>query len=220
MTRKPAALWLVVAALVLAPGLALAKADETPAQTLEPAWKGAKQACTEIKSGAVLAPNGDVVVLGYDQWGYNYQAHLFNGLDCNHDRDGADCQPSDNVELSMKWNDAYLSNQDCDGDGFLDRHYGFASYQGSGAWLTNHYAGTYTYNGKTCRWSEVYKFVAAPADAHQADGMWYAADGTEIGQVVPFNPELAAILDVYNDPCGGYHGPYYHSPGPAGLGAW
>jgi hypothetical protein len=43
----------------------------------------------------------------------------------------------------MKWNDAWLSNKDCDKNGKLDRHYGFSSYIGSGAWLTNHASGVY-----------------------------------------------------------------------------
>ena len=82
----------------------------------------------------------------------------------------------------MRWNDAWLSNMDCDGDGLLDRHSGFTSYIGSGAWLTNHQSGTdVDGNGKKCRWTYSVKIVAAPADATKVGEVWYAADGTEIG---------------------------------------
>jgi hypothetical protein len=43
----------------------------------------------------------------------------------------------------MKWNDAWLSNKDCDRNNLLDRHYGFEKYVGSGAWCTNHQWGSY-----------------------------------------------------------------------------
>jgi len=81
------------------------------------------------------------VSLGYDQWGYNYQAHMFNGWYDNYSRSETPVDTGD--RLMMKWNDAWLSNKDCDGDGKLDRHYGFSGYIGSGAWLTNHASGTY-----------------------------------------------------------------------------
>ena len=100
--------------------------------------KGDK-ACTTIQSGELLASTGETLVVGYDEFGYNYQAHMFNGRYCDYDRviGGDSCD----VELMMKWNDAWISNKDCDGDGLLDRHYGFTSYRGSGAWLTNHMRG-------------------------------------------------------------------------------
>jgi len=76
------------------------------------------------------------------------------------------CWQDRNNWLVMKWNDAWLSNKDCDGDGKLDRHYGYDSYIGSGAWLTNHEWGTYENDdGKTCRWDYFVKIVAAPEDA-------------------------------------------------------
>jgi len=143
---------------------------------------------------------------------------MFNGMYCDAYRDAAWCQPYADVSLAMKWNDAWLSNMDCDGDGLLDRHYGYASYIGSGAWETNHQAGEYELDGKTCKWTYFVKIVAAPADAYADGGVWYNADGTEIG------PEIwgafAIIQEVYNDPCGGFHGLQYLSPDHAGLGNW
>ena len=68
----------------------------------------------------------------------------------------------------MKWNDTWLSNEDCDGDGKLDRYYGYDSYIGSGAWLTNHNSGVYDV---VCEWDYFVKIVAAPADAYVETGI-------------------------------------------------
>ncbi len=173
--------------------------------------------CTTIQSGQLLTSAGDVIQTGYDQWGYNYQAHLFNGTYCDAYRDAAWCQPYKDDELQMKWNDAWLSNKDCDGDGLLDRHFGFTSYIGSGAWLTNHQAGVcLDAKGKKRRWTYFVKIVAAPADASNVGGTWYASDGSEIGPVIW--GEFAIIQDVSNDPCSGIHGLQYLSPYSAGFG--
>jgi len=174
-----------------------------------------KDECTTIQSGELLTSDGSVITTGYDEWGYNYQAHLFNGMYCDAYRDAAWCQPYKDVKLAMKWNDAWLSNKDCDGDGLLDRYYGFDSYIGSGAWLTNHQSGTYEMDGETCRWNYFVKIVAAPADATASGGYWYA-DGTEIGPVIW--GAFAIIQQVENDPCAGLHGSQYISPASAGFG--
>ncbi len=174
--------------------------------------------CTTIQSGTLLNSAGEIIKPGYDVWGYNYQAHLFNGYYCDSYRDAAWCQPYKDVELTMKWDDAWLSNMDCTGDGLLDRHYGFDSYIGSGAWLTNHQRGTYELDGELCEWDYFTKIIAAPADASLVNGIWYAADGTEIGPSI-WN-EFATIQSVYNDPCDGYSGIEYLSPYHAGFGGW
>lgn len=186
--------------------------DPTVEQSLTKKGDG----CTKIKDGTLLTSDGKVITTGYDEWGYNYQAHLFNGYYCDAYRDAAWCQDYKEDKLSMKWNDAWLSNKDCDDDGLLDRHYGHDSYIGSGAWLTNHMSGEYEYNGKICKWTYFVKIVAAPADAYLEDGIWYTADGTEIG------PEIwgafATIQTVENDPCAGIHGAQYISPVGPGFG--
>ncbi len=160
---------------------------------------------------------GEALPLGYDPYGYNYQAHMFSGSYMNYyigrlglppyegdddaylqrlvdehlfdDRDTALAYLESsaawlwnyrNDSLIMAWNDAWLSNMDRDGDDALDRHYGFASYVGSGAWLTNHMQG----EDENGTWTYFTKIVAAPADATLTDGVWYAADGTEIGPVI------------------------------------
>ncbi|MBN1583446.1 MAG: hypothetical protein JXA89_22240 [Anaerolineae bacterium] len=190
---------------------------------LVPSTVGAKgpckgQECTTIQDGTLLTSDGRVITTGYDEWGYNYQAHLFNGGYCDAYRDAAWCQAWKDVNLLMKWNDAWMSNKDCDGDGLLDRHDGFASYIGSGAWETNHQSGEYELDGKTCKWTYFTKIVAAPADAYVEEGVWYTADGTEIGPVIW--GEFATILDVTNDPCDGLHGVQYLSPAGPGFGKW
>ena len=173
--------------------------------------------CTTIQSGELLASDGiSVLTTGHDEFGYNYQAHIYQGYYGNYQR------PPEAVDfgykLSMKWNDAWISNKDCDDDGLLDRHYGFDSYIGSGAWLTNHQSGEYEQDGKTCKWTYFVKIVAAPEDAEIVGGIWYAADGTEIGPDIW--SQFAIIQQVENDPCAGLHGQQYLCPVRAGLGNW
>jgi hypothetical protein len=174
--------------------------------------------CATIKDGTILRTDGVPIVLGYDEWGYNYHAHMFNGYYCDAYRDAAWCQPYKDVRLMMKWNDAWLSNKDCDGDGLLDRHHGYPSYIGSGAWLTNHQSGTYFVDGEECPWNYFVKIVAAPADAYVDSGFWYTAEGVEIGPVIWGS--FAIIQQVENDSCAGLHGAQYLSPAGPGFGKW
>lgn len=227
--RKGRVAFGVVVLAVLAAGLLLGGCSSifAPAQgpmsdeaVLGPMKKGGSTCgCTTIQSGELFASDGSVIEVGYDEWGYNYQAHLFNGGYCDAYRDASWCQAYKDVQLMMKWNDAWLSNKDCDGDGLLDRHYGYDSYIGSGAWETNHQSGTYIDDdGNTCRWTYFVKIVAAPADAVLTDGIWYTADGTEIGPVIW--DEFAIVQQVSNDPCAGEHGAQYKSPVGPGVGKW
>lgn len=189
--------------------------------------------CTTIQDGTLLNKNGDIITTGYDEWGYNYQAHMFNGWYWNYSRpdvpwtkETLEAAGMSTTWLVMKWNDAWLSNKDCDEDGLLDRHYGYTSYIGSGAWETNHQFGEYEgEDGKTCKWNYFVKIVSPPEDAYKvpanADGstipgMWYTADGVEIGTVLW--GQHARILQIYNDPCGGFHGIEYLSPAGPGFG--
>ena len=187
-------------------------------------WAGSQtgrtqQGCTTIQDGTLLRSDGVLIETGFDEWGYNYQAHIFNGGFCGAYHDAAWCQPYKDVELLMKWNDAWLSNSDCDGDGKLDRHYPLSSYIGSGAWETNHQKGTYTDgNGRKQRWEYFTKIIAAPGDANLVGGTWYAADGSEIGPVI-WN-EFAVIQEVYSDTGTGDHGVLYLSPYSAGFGRY
>jgi len=202
--------------------------------------------CTTIQDGVLTYSvghylEGQLLQVGYDPYGYNYQAHMFKGSYANAYLGGYGFPPYEgdteaylnenpgaanswvwpyrDDQLVMKWNDAWLSNKDCDGDGLLDRHYGYSGYIGSGAWETNHQSGSYLgEDGKTCKWTYFCKIVAAPADAEKVDGVWYTADGTEIGPVIW--GAFAIIQEVYNDQGSGEHGIEYLSPAGPGLGKW
>jgi len=199
--------------------------------------------CTTIKDGVLTYSPGHYLygvplTLGYDPFGYNYQAHMFNGSYANVYLGGAGFPPYEgdgdaylaenpeaenhwawpyrDVKLIMKWNDAWLSNKDCDEDGKLDRYYGYDSYIGSGAWETNHQYGEYEEDGKTYKWDYFVKIVAVPEDATTEDGFWYTADGVEIGPSIWGS--FAVIQRVYNDQGTGEHGIEYLSHAAAGFG--
>ena len=192
--------------------------------------------CTTIQDGTLTYSvghwlEGEPLTTGYDPYGYNYQAHMFKGSYANVYLGGADFPPYEgdteaylaenpdaakhwawpyrDVQLVMKWNDAWLSNKDCDEDGKLDRHYGYNSYIGSGAWETNHMRGG---KGKD-HWTYFTKIVAVPVDAGLVDGVWYAADETEIGPVIW--GAFATIQEVESG-----KGATYVSPAGPGFGKW
>jgi len=178
--------------------------------------------CAIIEDGTITAKTGEILTTGYDDFGYNYQAHIFNGRYCDYDRviGGDYC----GVELIMKWNDAWMSNKDCDFDGKLDRHFGFSTFRGSGAWLTNHQSGWVEMpNGKMRKWTYFVKIVSAPTTAYVdfpydslGNGTYYTADGIMIG------PQIwgahAVIQRVSNDPSLNEHGIQYKSPVGPGFG--
>jgi hypothetical protein len=131
--------------------------------------------------------------------------------------------------LVMKWNDPWLSNKDLGDDsgstvpdGNLDRHYGYPTYSGSGAWVTNHRSGTdyIEKDGelKEVRWSYFIKIITPPSTAVKVDGVWYTADGVEIG------PErfdsFAAVQMISNDPVYDENGKIYGSPNGSGFGIY
>jgi hypothetical protein len=105
--------------------------------------------CVSIQEGTLVYPvghylEGEPYTTGYDIFGTNYQAHMFNGYYANNylGRDGYPPYEGDaeaylaiypeaaglwyweyrDINVVMKWNDAWLSNKDCDGDGSFDRH--------------------------------------------------------------------------------------------------
>lgn len=173
------------------------------------------QDCNTIKSGLIFDSTNQPVSLGYDKWGYNYQAHMFNGLYDNFSRPSTPVTTgADN--LIMKWSDDWMSNKDCFGvgvgknapDGKLDR--GGDTTNLSKGWLTNHMEGDYEDGSETCHYTYFAKIVyvgPAPAvgtDPWAAQRIW----GT-----------FATIEEVSNDPCAGQHGKNRTSlVNPAGLG--
>ena len=207
------------------------------------AFAGKPNGCTTIQEGELEYSaghylEGEPLQVGFDPYGYNYQGHMFSGsyansylgkdgfppydgddeayLAANPDAEYTWYWPYRDVQLMMKWNEAWLGNKDCDDDGLLDRHYGYISYIGSGAWLTNHQSGEYEENEETCKWNYFVKIVAVPEDAYVAGGYWYTSGDTEIGPVIW--GEFAIIQQVENDPCADLHGAQYISPASAGFG--
>lgn len=217
--KKALTIFLAVAVVVLFIGISIDYAKAQDKGNKKGHEKNRKDGCTTIQSGELVASDGSVITTGFDIWGYNYQGHMFAGFYCDSYRDAEWCQLYEDVRLLMKWNAAWLDNKDCDNDGLLDRHFGFASYIGSGAWLTNHQSGTYFNDeGKLCHWDYFVKIVAAPFDAELVDGVWYAADGTEIGPVIW--GAFAIIQEISNDPGLGEHGVLYKSPAGPGFGMY
>ncbi len=209
--------------------LLLAAAPVLAAKPNNPPGQEGKNTCTTIQDQVLTYSNSDnIIPLGFDGWGYNYQAHMFNGWYWNNQRpvpaytkDTIDQAPS-KTWLIMKWSDEWMSNKDCDGDGKLDRGYSCnpenpTSSACQGAWLTNHQFGSYEgEDGKTCKWNYFVKIVMVPEDAYKTDGMWYTADGTEIGSVIW--GAYARILQISNDPCADEHGVQNKFEAPTGFG--
>jgi hypothetical protein len=242
------ALALVSCMSLLFTSVALAdKPIKVDSQGNETAWEQSNSDCTRIQDGILTYSaghylEGEPLQVGYDPYGYNYQGHMFKGSYFNVYSGGAGYPPYEgddtayliknpeaeshwawpyrDVNLIMKWNDAWLSNTDCDSDGKLDRHYGFDSYIGSGAWETNHQSGSYTDGNEsnTQTWNYFVKIVAAPSDAQIVDGYWYTSDGTEIGPAIW--GDFAVLQRVYNDTGTGEHGIEYLSPAGPGFGKW
>jgi len=175
--------------------------------------------CVTIQDGILKASTGELIMPGYDKYGYNYQAHMYNGRYCDYRR--GEPIPGCEVDLIMKWNDAWLSNKSCDGNTLLDRHFGYGSYIGSGAWLTNHQTGRE--EGSKRKWTYFVKIVAAPEDAYvdvpydiEGNGTYYTVGGIEIGPQIWGS--FAIIQEVLNDPAAGAHGIQYKSPASPGFG--
>jgi len=118
----------------------------------------------------------------------------------------------------MKWNDAWLSNIDRDFDGKLDRPSdNGGTYIGSGAWETNYMWDSYVGDdGKEHHWNYFTKIVAVPSDAELDDGLWYTAEGIEIGPTLWGS--FAFIFEVSNDLYSGEHGVLYNAPAATGFG--
>lgn len=199
-----------------------------------------------IKSGNIFySPGsylaGQPLTLGVDPYGYNYQAMKFSGNYYNAYANSAGFPPYNgddvtylaenptaenhwawpyrNDSLAMKWNEAWLSNQDDDGDGKLDRPTDDGgTYIGSGAWLTNHQSGNYTDEGGDQIWNNFIKIVAVPSTAQAVDAIWYEENGKEIGPVIW--GQFAIIQEIINDSGTGEHGISYLSPAGPGVGKW
>ncbi|OGG46168.1 MAG: hypothetical protein A3F84_26170 [Candidatus Handelsmanbacteria bacterium RIFCSPLOWO2_12_FULL_64_10] len=154
--------------------------------------------CRTIQDGGLMDSAGNPLTLGFDQFGYNYQAHEFNGTYDSVDRvlDGKYWgQTGDYVDdrLRMKWSDDWLSNKDCTGDGKLDRDGASGISKG---WLTNQVEGDYVdASGNLQHYTYFVKIV------------WVGLGGSLWGQ-------YEVIQEVNNDPAGGYHGLQFKAAAP------
>ncbi len=152
--------------------------------------------CATIQDGSITDSVGNPLGLGYDQYGYNYQAHLFVGTYDSSDRnlDGTYWgSTGDFVDdsLIMKWSDAWLANVDCNGDHKLDRGLvgGIAGGTSLG-WLTNQNEGDYDSDQDGTQDAHYTYFVKI---------VWTGPGSSLWGQ-------YSIVEEVYNDPVGGFHG--------------
>lgn len=188
------------------------KPSEVDSNGVETAWS--KSSCTNIQSGTLTDVNGNPITMGFDQYGYNYQAHMFNGTYDSVDRNLADNQAGPYLgdasdppmatyddKLIMKWSDSWLANVDCNNDFKLDRGLlddGTLPSGISKGWLTNHAEGDYDSDGDETQDAHYSYFVKI---------VWVGPGGSLWGQY-----EIAE--QVLNDPAGGMHGLQYKIVAP------
>lgn len=178
-----------------------------------------------LRDGVLEDEWGNPLVLGFDDYGYNYQAHMFNGWYWNNGRPEVPFTDEQSLIdagksttwLMMKWSDAWLSNVDRNSDTKLDRGNDepYTSSAATGAWLTNHQWGV---NDDGTHWYYFVKIVYPGDDAvHNAtDDTWYTAEGVEIGPAIW--GAYARILQISNDPALDEHGVLNNWPAPTGFG--
>ena len=139
----------------------------------------------------VIADSG-----GFDEWGYNYKAHIYNGRYCDYDRvaGGDFCD----VKLVMKWNDAWLSKDRVRPDTYIN----------SGAWVTNHQFGSYIGDdGFSHDWDYFVKIVAMPSVGYDCS----------LSGGYPIWGQFCVVQSIYNDPYAGAEGNEF-PPVKPGLG--
>ncbi len=161
--------------------------------------------CATIQGGTITDSAGNPVSVGFDQFGYNYQAHLFVGTYDSSDRtiDGTYWgSTGDYVDdaLIMKWSNSWLANVDCNNDGKLDR--GLVDGVADGislGWLTNQNTGDY--------------FDADGNVQHYT----YFAKIVWTGPGSPLWGQYTVIEEIWNDPAAGFTG-LYDKVGAPGFG--
>ena len=151
--------------------------------------------CATIQDGTITDTAGNPIAVGYDKWGYNYQAHMFNGYYGNFSRPAIPVTSGD--KLIMKWSDAWLANVDCNGDNKLDRGLVNGVVNGvSMGWLTNEMRGSYTDVNGPEHYTDFVKIV------------WVGSGGDLWGQ-------YHIIQEIYNDTGSGN---YRFKDGAPGFG--
>jgi len=200
---------LVLAVLALVVGLFAATTSDTWAGDPKPGKFNTRGEATEW----LYDP-------GFDGFGYNYGALMFNGRYCDYDRviGGDYCD----VDLIMKWSDVWMSNIDSNSDGDLDRGYvdcrgvgtnaGLNQSHCPGAWLTNHQRGV---NEDGTRWTYFVKIVYPPGGPIDADNDGF--DDVTGGEIIWGS--FVIIQQGSNDPAADEHG-LLSLVKPAGFGAY
>ncbi|OGC69973.1 hypothetical protein A2415_04945 [candidate division WWE3 bacterium RIFOXYC1_FULL_39_7] len=196
----------VMLALMLALSVPMTALADKPvgfdASGNETAWSSSS--CAKIQDDTIYASTGELLHTGYDEFGYNYQAHLFNGTYDSSDRnlDGTYWGSTGdyvNDSLSMKWPDEWLANVDCNGDGKLDRGLVNGVVGGTSlGWTTNHVNGTY--------------FDADGVEQHYT----YFVKIVYVGPGGSLWGSYEVVQEVYNDPPAGVTGLLFKSD--PGLG--
>jgi len=145
--------------------------------------------CATIESGTITDVKGNPITLGFDKYGYNYQAHMFNGFAGNYSRPNTLVTTGD--KLIMKWSDSWIANVDCDHNGKLDRGLvdGQLTDGISKGWLTNHYTGIINIDGKNQKYTDFIKMG------------WVGPGGDLWGQ-------YTILQEVWNDKSLDLHGLY------------
>ena len=145
--------------------------------------------CATIQGGTITDSADNPLSVGFDEFGYNYQAHLFVGTYDSSDRNidgtywGIVADYVDDV-LIMKWSNSWLANVDCNDDGKLDR--GLVGI--SLGWLTNEVTGDYfDSDGNVQHYTVFLKIV------------W-------TGPGSPLWGQYTIIQEIINDPAGGFTG--------------
>jgi hypothetical protein len=190
MKKKLLFLTVFIIVLLLSTSTALAdKPAQTDANGNEIAWSQSNSTCAKIQDGTITDSAGNPLSMGFDQWGYNYQAHIFNGYYDNYSRPTVPVTSGD--MLVMKWSDEWLANVDCNGDGKLDRGLVNGAVGGTSlGWETNHNEGWYDSDGDGIM------------DAHYT----YFVKIVWTGPGSPLWGQYTTIEEVYNDPVGGFNG--------------
>jgi hypothetical protein len=163
--------------------------------------------CTKIQSGLLTAKDGTQLTTGFDKYGYNYQAHMFNGLSPNAARPAGGPVMEGTENLVMKWSDDWLANVSCDSDTLLDRGLDAKTGTKTGVsmgWVTNHYEGDYIGNDGELHHYTYFSKIAyvGPAPTTGADpwGGDVSVDGKRIWG------SFAIIEEIQSDPYGDYGG--------------
>lgn len=179
------------------------------------ALKNANEDCATIQDGTILDADGNVITTGFNADGYNYQARIFRGT--------FDDPLYEGWFIEDIWNDAFLSNKDCDGDNRLDYALGQDNYRGTGAWLINKYTGSHEdKDGNICNVKQVIKYVAVPVNATSVSGgpnghnVFLDENGHEIGLDLQYEgyEDFALIQLIWQDPCRELSGKYFNFPPP------